>query len=127
MNLTPNYVMKAVCTRVLDGDTVVLTVSPAFKVYHADLHFRLVGINTPELKDPDPKVRTAANKAKKFLSDSILGKDIMVKTVKTRSTGEKLDKYGRYLATIYITDAAGAQININQKMVELGLAIPFME
>lgn len=125
--IAPNYVMKATCTKVLDGDTVILTVSPAFNVYHQGLHFRLKGINTPELKDANPKIRTLANKAKKFLTDAILGKEILLETIKTKSTGQKLDKYGRYLAIIYAVDAEGVQYCVNEVMVARGLAVPFME
>lgn len=124
--IEPNYVMKATVSRVVDGDTVVMDVSPAFRFLVQEYKFRLHGINTPELHDKDPTVRALANKAKDYVKAAIEGKNIFVQTFKTpRTSVDMIDSFGRYLAKIYY-DKNGTQICLNDELVDLGLAVVFM-
>ena len=76
--------------KVIDGDTVIATVDLGFNCYIKQ-SFRILRINSPELRDKDPNVKEAAFKAKEFAEKWFLQPGtLIVKTTKD-------DKYGRML------------------------------
>lgn len=86
--------------KVYDGDTVLL--SDGRKV-------RYLGINTPEWHEP------FYLKAKRLNESLVMGKD-----VRLEFDEERMDKYGRLLAYVYVGDQM-----INAKLIEAGLAHAF--
>lgn len=96
MSVQPPYKYKAFIYNVVDGDTVDARVDLGFTV-SVDVRFRLAGLDTPELHSSDVVVREAAQRAKQFTSDKVGGKDVLLESVKA-------DKYGRWLAKIYLPD-----------------------
>ncbi len=82
--------------RVIDGDTIVVN----------GTHIRLLGINTPEKKEP------YYSEAKEFLTNLVLNK-----TVELEYGSERLDKYNRTLAYILLEER-----NVNADLVRNGLA-----
>lgn len=105
-----NYTYNATVVRVVDGDTVILKVDFGFRVF-AESPFRLWGINCPEMNTPQGKL------AKKRVEELLpVGKEIFAKTYKN-----PIDKYGRYLAELYV----GSK-NINQVLVKEGHAVTYM-
>jgi len=86
--------------KVYDGDTVLL--SDGRKI-------RYLGINTPEWQEP------FYLKAKQLNESLVMGKD-----VRLEFDEERVDKYGRLLAYVYV----GEQM-INAKLIENGLAHAF--
>ena len=107
------YVYWADVTRIVDGDTIDANVDLGFNVFHK-IRFRLNGIDTMELRDPDPVKREHAQRARDRLTELLMGCKILIETRKT-------DKYGRYLADIYLGD-----LHVNQQMITEGLAVPYM-
>lgn len=91
--------------KVIDGDTV--KVSQIGKL-------RLIGIDTPELKDPRKPVQCfaleASNKAKELLN----GRKVYL----AYNPAEKLDKYNRTLAYVFRDDG----LDFNAEMIKLGYA-----
>lgn len=85
--------------RVVDGDTVEL--QDDRRIIHT---IRLAGIDAPEAKMPYGK------QANEFLTDLILGKEVVALTYKQ-------DRYGRTIATILL---AGQDVNL--AMIGAGLA-----
>ena len=89
------YSFSAKVERVIDGDTLDVTVDLGFKISHR-VHLRLAEVNTPELNSPDPALKKKALEAKatveEFVRDS--GGYVQVDTYKT-------EKYGRYLAVVF--------------------------
>ena len=83
------YEYTAKITSVYDGDTVTGDVDLGFGIWIKKQKFRLMGIDTPEIrtKDKDEKVR--GYEARDRLRELILGK-----TVRIRSFGK--GKYGDY-------------------------------
>lgn len=121
--LKPNYVMKAKVTRVLDGDTCVVDISPAFHIVLEDYKIRFYGIDTSETNSTDPEERKRAQAAKQFVTNAILNKTVLVQSVRmARSGDEKVDSFGRYLMVVFYKDAKGVQQNLNQQLLALGLA-----
>lgn len=124
LNLDPSeryfYVYKATVDRVIDGDTVDLTLDLGLRIYHR-LRVRLYGIDTPELNATDPAVRERAVRAKDALANILARGPLYVETIKDR-----LDKYGRWLAVLHVTEiTTEAPINVNDAMVNLGHAQPY--
>ncbi|MGM9924752.1 MAG: thermonuclease family protein [Bacillus sp. (in: firmicutes)] len=101
-------------TRVIDGDTIVghlKTHIMDIKLVLTDIHFRLLGINTPELRGAEKEKGIAA---RDYLKGLIEGKEVVV-------TADKKDKYGRQLAIVYYQG-----LNINDHLLKEGYAVPYM-
>ena len=112
------YHYKMIVTKVVDGDTVYGDVDLGFSIGFRKMEFRLSGINTPEIKGPN---RDAGLASKKFVEDTILNKEVCILTKK-----DTKEKYGRYLAWVYYKEAENLWVCLNNKLVELNLAVPFM-
>lgn len=100
---------------VIDGDTIKVTIDLGFDVL-INATVRLYGINTNELKSKDAKLRESAIDAKVYLSNRLIGKTVVAETFIN-----KKEKYGRYLANIYLND-----ILINTEMINKGYAVAYM-
>ncbi len=122
-----DYTYDGTCVRVIDGDTVVLRLAKTFMqdvdfgfyvkdtmalTKSAEVTFRLNGINTPEVTGPSRAVGLAAKAA---LEGMIAGKALRV-------VSHKADKYGRWLADIYVQ---GETVSVNQRMVDGKFALPW--
>ncbi len=60
-------------------------------------HVRLLGVDTPEMKNKNGDEKSIAHLAQKTLSDLILNKNVTLKNT-------SLDKYGRILGNVYMDD-----------------------
>ena len=107
------YCYQATCIRVIDGDTVDLSIDIGFNI-HMEHRFRLSGIDTPEIfgvsKESEEYQRGIASKQR--LESLVMGQVLEIKTEKDRA-----DKYGRYLATILVDG-----VDICQTLIAEGLA-----
>jgi len=102
-----NYFAKL--TKVVDGDTVDLSVDLGFSV-HVEERFRLYGINAPESRTSDPAEKAKGIAAKEFL--------IALLTTATRplevtTFKDDKEKYGRYLADIKVDGRSVSAIMIS--------------
>jgi micrococcal nuclease len=117
------YIYKAELIRVVDGDTVDLIIDLGFDTSRKE-RFRLYGIDAPEMNTPEGK------EAKKWLI-GVLGPygAIYVQTIQL-STKAKRDKYGRFLAVLYLDLTTVTMVmresihprSINAKMITEGHA-----
>lgn len=98
------YNYKATCTRVIDGDTIEVTIDLGFYVMIKET-IRLKGIDTPESRTRNTLEKQAGLKVEQFLIDLIEGKTIYITTEKSN------EKYGRYLADIYLNFEDTKSIN----------------
>jgi micrococcal nuclease len=111
------YHYKMTVTKVVDGDTVYGDVDLGFNIGFKKMEFRLSGINTPETKGA---TKEAGLTSKKFVEDSIGGKEVIIVTKK-----DGKEKYGRYLAEIFFL--VGAEwISLNKTLLDKSLAVEFM-
>lgn len=109
------YEYAARLTRVVDGDTVWLSVDLGFGV-SVNLDFRLYGINTPEVVGP---TRTAGLAAKAELERLLALGSLRIVTYKA-------DKYGRWLAELFVQQAGIVEeLNINRQLLKGGFAQPY--
>jgi len=74
--------------RVVDGDTIRVTIDLGFKIFHKEI-IRLRGVDAPEINSKDGK------RSCKILKNIL--EDIPFLIIKTT----KIDIYGRYVADIY--------------------------
>jgi endonuclease YncB( thermonuclease family) len=100
--------------KVYDGDTITVAAALPFKgsrVYRFSV--RLNGIDTPEMRTSDDSEKAIAVKAKKALSELILGK-----WVELRNTDN--DKYGRLLADVWFQGT-----HVNKWMIDNRFAVAY--
>jgi len=107
------YVYKAFIKEVYDGDTCTATVSLGFNI-SIEIKIRLYGINAPEMRGGE---KGQGIRSREYLKSMILGKELLIKTHK-----DKTEKYGRWLAEIFVDDE-----NVNQIMVNDGYAKKYDE
>lgn len=104
--------------RVIDGDTIIAWLDKGD--YETKRYYlRFLGVNTPE------RGREGYYEAKEFVSQALEGAVVNVQTVKDKSI-DNMDGYGtggfgRYLATVFVGEGED-QYNLNEKLLELGLA-----
>lgn len=101
----PPYAVK-----VIDGDTFDIWTGETVE------RVRLVGVDTPETKDPRRKVQHFGKEASKFLRKTIKGKTLTIERV-----GK--DAFLRTLAYVYLPDGRC----INEILVEEGYAYAFLK
>ncbi len=124
--IEPNYIYNCRCTEVYDGDTITIDIDLGFNFKHQDQKLRLYGINAPEMKTGSARSKVRGAKSRDYVRAAILGKEVLVQFFKNPSSDSaKQEKYGRYLAVIYYT-VDGVQRKLNEEMVTLGLAVPYM-
>lgn len=106
------YAYRAHVVSVYDGDTVTAVVDLGFHVSQ-EMTLRLCGIDTPEVRGEE---RPQGIVARDRLRELILDKDVVIRTKK-----DKREKYGRYLATVYVNG-----VDVNALLVDEGLAEQYM-
>jgi micrococcal nuclease len=102
--------------RVVDGDTVDVTMDLGFNILHK-CRVRLYGIDTPESRTRDPDEKVRGKMASAFLKEAInTGDQVVIQTKLKDSKG----KYGRVLGTVVVDG-----VDINQFMVKNYLAAAY--
>jgi len=110
-----NFVVE----RVIDGDTVVLSIDQGFWTHRRKkkdgVSYRLYRINAPEMSTPEgPPARQA-------LID-FMAAAVRVQTIPDPNADPKEDKYGRFLVEL-TGSTAGTEFNINDALVTAGQAV----
>lgn len=105
------YVHNARVIRVVDGDTVDLSIDLGWG-HHKEDRIRLFGINAPEKRGAEKEAGMAASaELKRILPYQT--------DVRIESLGLE-DAFGRSISTIYRRDD---RLNVNRYMVEVGHAV----
>lgn len=94
-------------TNVIDGDTYVLD---------NDIRIRLIGIDTPEKLHPLKPLQFYSQEATDFAKQLVEGGK-----VRLEYDDEKIDKYGRTLAYVYLSDSTF----VNKEMILQGYAYAY--
>jgi endonuclease YncB( thermonuclease family) len=111
------YTYKAIVDKVVDGDTLKITIDLGFTVYWKS-SCRFYGVNTPELKSKDKDTKYRANEAKNYVSVCLpVGTEILIHS-------RELDKYGRPLVDIYFGEEF--KRHLNGELIDKNYAISFM-
>lgn len=108
------YFYRAVVESVYDGDTCTVDIDLGLSTWIRGEKVRLYRINAPEVRGPE---REAGLQARDFLRGLIEGKAVLIQTIKDRK-----EKYGRYLAEVWLEADDGSRVNINDLLVQQGQA-----
>jgi micrococcal nuclease len=111
------YEYKAKVLKVVDGDTLDLSVDLGFGVFKMD-RFRLNRINTPEIHGSDSARGKQASSRVAALAP--VGSTVMIRTIK-----DSQEKYGKYLAEVFIEQKSAPLMNLNDALVAEGLAVAY--
>jgi len=112
----PHYTYKvASVDRVVDGDTIDVTVDLGFNVFTKQ-RLRLSYIDAPELKGGTAETKEKAKKVVDRVNDLLSSGDIFIVT-----ENDKTGKYGHYLAK-FIVVKQGIDFVVNDILLEEGLA-----
>ena len=106
------YVSEVV--KVIDGDTIKVTIEHIHPLIGECISIRIAGIDTPEISSTDPNIKALAFKAKAFTENAVKnGNQILLSNLRR-------DKYFRILADITIDGES-----LSEKLLEEGLARPY--
>jgi len=101
--------------KVIDGDTVDLSVDLGFDIHHK-IRVRLYGVDTPESRTVNKAEKEAGLKAKEFVKTwAETHSTVLIETVK-----DKNEKYGRVLAKIY-ANVDNSEC-LNERLISEGFA-----
>jgi endonuclease YncB( thermonuclease family) len=98
---------------VTDGDTIKVVIDGRIE------KVRLLGIDTPETKDPRKPVQCFGMEASKYAASLMLNKYVRLEVDKTQ--GNK-DRYNRLLRYVYLENGT----EVNEKLVEQGYALAYL-
>ena len=109
-DIKTGYVIK-----VYDGDTITIAAPISHGITKKVFKFsvRIKGIDCPEMRTKDENEKEIAIKAKEYVSEMVLYKQVELSEI-------SFDKYGRILAEVSIKN-----INISDKLIEKRLAIEY--
>lgn len=111
------YHYKAYCWEVTDGDTIKIDWDLGRRT-KGDEIIRFSRINAIELNDDK------GDTAKQFVIDRILDKKIIIKTELDKRELTKYGGFNRFLAEIfYFNEEAGGWVNLNDELLNEGLAV----
>lgn len=96
---------------VYDGDTITISNS------YGELKVRLLGYDTPEMRDADPYYKEMATEARDFLRSLIIGQSVRLRLDKNNARRDHLDRYGRTLAYVY---REYDKLYVNAQMMRMG-------
>ena len=105
------YEYSAICTRVVDGDTIDARVDLGFNVW-IECRVRLQGIDAPETRTKNLEEKQAGLKTKAFLQ-AVMHECGHKFVLKSHGVG----KYGRCIGTIYVHGES-----INERLLAEGYA-----
>jgi len=111
-----NYIRKAKCINVVDGDTIDVDIDLGFYTTIRQ-RFRLLRVNTPEIYGEE-KLKGLISKS--FTQTKLLNKEIVFQSTKT-------DSFKRWLAEVWYIDENGNQVNISDELLANHLAEPYMD
>ena len=122
-NLRPSYVYSAVVKRVVDGDTLDVTLDLGFNIFHNG-RVRLLGIDTPESRTRRLKEKALGLAAKARLKELVKaivpgrrGKKVCYIQTNIEGTG----KFGRILGSLWINNQC-----VNDMLQAEGHARPYL-
>ena len=101
--------------RVIDGDTIEVTVDLGFRIFH-NITVRLLGINAPEARTKDLEEKAKGLEAKDFLRIYMDDNKNSFMTVDSR----KLDSFGRSLGDVFVDGE-----NLSDLMLREGHAVHY--
>lgn len=117
MEIQDNYIRNVYqIINIQDGDTFTALIDVGYDNFRK-IKFRFKGINTAEIKGSKGLRMELAKKAKIYVEQVLKDKKICIHSERFEDGG-----FGRYLGTIYYQNEKGEWINLNQELLDKGLA-----
>ena len=101
-------------TSIYDGDTFRCTIPNVHPLIGNRIGIRVAGVDTPEMKDKRPEIKSLAQRAKQFTVQQLRS----AKLVELRNV--QRGKYFRIVADVYIDDK-----NLGEMLIKAGLGKPY--
>ena len=108
------YIYRANVIEVYDGDSIAADLDLGFYVWLHKQEFRLYGIKAPDVTGAE---KTAGEKAREFLRNKILGKQVIIQSILNPRKEEHKERAGEFLAIVWLDG-----VNLNNLMIEEGYA-----
>lgn len=105
--------------KVYDGDTFTVDIDLGFNMLMCKKSIRLYGINTPEIRG-DQKMRGV--EVRDYVKELLY----KAKELYLISHKDKSGKYGRILATVILLDELENELSLNDHLLDMGMAEPYM-
>lgn len=112
--MRPSFQYRALVRSVYDADTIRVDVDLGMSIWLKNEPLRLARINAPEVRGEE---REAGIEAREYLRSALDDREIVIVTEK-----DNKGKYGRYVAEVWVEDAQGEWINMNDRLVAAGHA-----
>lgn len=113
------FTYRARVVSIYDGDTVRLDIDLGFGIWIKDVKMRLADLNAPEISGLE---RPQGVASRDWLREQLpWGNLVLIETKKTARGTDTLDKYGRYLVTIWLNG-----VNLNAQMIDEKFAVPYV-
>ncbi len=112
----PNCIWHTTVTqleRVYDGDTFYCHIKGHHPIGNKPVGIRVRGIDTPEMKDPDPKIKKKSQQAKDLATAELKN----ARTIHLYNVNLD-DKYGRVLATVFCDRRDLAKILLEKRLAK---------
>jgi micrococcal nuclease len=113
-NASPNGLTSARVTRVVDGDTLKVRIDSQPE----EQTIRIIGVDTPETKDPNKEVMCYGDEATSKTQDLVNRAGGNVELEKDTS---ETDRYGRLLRYVWLPNSDGRTM-LNEELVKGGYA-----
>ena len=113
----PRRQYRAVCTRVIDGDTYVFDVDLGFNVSKR-VFVRLRGVDTPELRSSDENERARAQDARAFVTSLIYGRWVLLEADKGKS-------FDRWIGDVLFQPDEGGWRQLSEAILKAGHGAPY--
>jgi micrococcal nuclease len=113
------YYYAAHVTSVYDGDTITVDIDLGLGMWRRGQTIRLWKVNTPEVRGPEHE---EGRRVRTFVANLVLNKTILVRTILDKRGQDHTEKFGRLLGEILVEDTDGNEINVNERLLEQGMA-----
>ena len=120
-----DWLYRATCERVVDGDSIILTIDAGFDILLSKQSVRLHGIDTSETRGGTPELKALGILAKNYVKQMVPeGSELLIRTHMNRK-----GKFGRVLGELYlpeVPDVEGFQDrSLNNILLDEMLAVPY--
>lgn len=113
------YHYAARVTDIYDGDTLTVDIDLGMGVWRVGQTIRLWGLDTPEVRGSS---REEGLRVRDFVRGLLQGKVVLLRTILDKRGTDKTGKFGRLLGILLLEGDDGEIINVNQKLIQLGMA-----
>jgi micrococcal nuclease len=118
------YYYAAEVKSVYDGDTITVDLDLGLGLWRRHQTIRFWKVSAPEVRG---SAREKGLIVRDFVRDLILGKNVLLRTILDKRGQDRTGKFGRLLGEVLMEGDEGDVINLNELLIEKGMAAPLGE